>query len=505
MNCLLYARVSTDKQAEKELSLPAQLEAMRGFARQHGWTILQEFVEPGASARTADRPELQKLLSRVRDRELRTDIVLVHKIDRLARNVYDHATIKALLKQHEVQLASVVENVDDTVPGQLVENIMASIAQFFSANLSEETKKGMRQKVLQGGWPHRPPRGYVTLRSDHESDSRVAIHPREGPLVRKAFELYATGLYSVVSVSRRLAREGLISRSGGSIPKSQMHRLLTNPFYIGRVRWKDVNVAGQHPPLVKESLFKQVQSVIKTRYRSPGVRKTTGLPLRGFASCSGCRGKMTGEWHGRWGYYRCSRRSYRKESCDSRMCSSRRAHSDLERVCLQVQLTRQIAADIGRAAETVLAERLKDAATDETRIETERQQLLASELRLTDAFTTGDLSPEAFRTKTLTIRTRRGELDAAAAHQRRDPADVVKQVRQVLATATSLWDLYDKLDDPKRSELLRTVFSSIVLGADGIAGFSLKPPFSAFVSTARNGRSAAAMGEDLAAAVLAAP
>ena len=108
---------------------------------------------PGASARTTDRPALQRLLARIRTADTKIGAVLVHKIDRLARNVVrprDHPSPQTA----RIRLASVVENVDDTVSGQLVENIMASIAQFYSANLSEEVKKGMRQKVLKGGWPH---------------------------------------------------------------------------------------------------------------------------------------------------------------------------------------------------------------------------------------------------------------------------------------------------------------------------------------------------------------
>src|SRR6476646_4805147 len=163
MNCVLYARVSTDKQAEKELSIPAQLAAAREYVGRHGWTVVREFVEAGASARTADRPVLQQMLTAVQS-DNGIHVVVVHKIDRLARNVYDHATIRALLQQRGVRLASVVENVDDSVSGQLVENIMASIAQFYSANLSEEVKKGLRQKVLHGGWPHLPPCGYVQVK-----------------------------------------------------------------------------------------------------------------------------------------------------------------------------------------------------------------------------------------------------------------------------------------------------------------------------------------------------
>src|SRR5207302_2271328 len=108
--------------------------------------------------RTMERPMLKRLLARCRQQP-KVDVVLVHKVDRLARDVYGHATIKALLKQHGIRLASVVENVDDTITGQLVENIMASIAEFYSANLGEEVKKGMRVMIQRGEWPHQPPRG----------------------------------------------------------------------------------------------------------------------------------------------------------------------------------------------------------------------------------------------------------------------------------------------------------------------------------------------------------
>src|SRR5262249_8764949 len=146
MNCLIYARVSTEQQAERELSIPAQLKASREYAAKQNWTVVEEFVEPGVSARTASRPVLQAMLRRCKALP-KVDVVLVHKIDRLARSVHDHALIRFQLKQQHIKLASVVENVDDSVSGQLVENIMASIAEFYSANLGEEVKKGMRMLV----------------------------------------------------------------------------------------------------------------------------------------------------------------------------------------------------------------------------------------------------------------------------------------------------------------------------------------------------------------------
>ncbi len=122
MNCLLYARVSTDKQAQKELSIPAQIEAMKECARRNGWKVAAHFVDRGESARTANRPELKRLIQHCKENK-GIDVVLVHKIDRLARNLIDFATIKAILKQKGIRLVSVSEPFDDNSIGHLLENI----------------------------------------------------------------------------------------------------------------------------------------------------------------------------------------------------------------------------------------------------------------------------------------------------------------------------------------------------------------------------------------------
>jgi DNA invertase Pin-like site-specific DNA recombinase len=209
MQCVLYARVSTDKQAEKELSIPAQLQAMRDYARNHNWDIAEEFIEAGVSARTTDRRELRRLIARCQDRASRIDCVLVHKLDRLARNVADHVAIRAILHKLNVKLVSVSENVDDSVSGRLVEHIMAAIAEFDSANLSEEVRKGMKQKVAKGGWPHKPALGYRIVRGA-DGQSRIEIDPVAGPALRNAFERYASGDCSARDISNLLASLGVV-------------------------------------------------------------------------------------------------------------------------------------------------------------------------------------------------------------------------------------------------------------------------------------------------------
>lgn len=484
MNCALYARVSTDKQAEKELSIPAQLQAMRDYARHHGWLVVEEFLEPGVSAKTTERPALQQLLAKVR-RDSGVQVVLVHKIDRLARNVYDHATIKALLKQHGVRLASVVENVDDTVSGQLVENIMASIAQFYSANLADEVRKGMRQKVLKGGWPHRPPRGYKQIQAEPEQASRVEVDPEVGPLMRKAFELYATGWCSLKVLAAMLAREGLTSRSGQPVAAQYLRDLLANPFYIGRLRWKDIEVEGAHEPLVSPELFEQVQAVMRRRFKDPRSKgRTNGFPLRGVAVCAFCRGHMTAGWQRsgwtgrRWGYYRCSRRTYNRALCNaSKGCRAEIANRAVREICQSLHLEPTLVESILSAAVSIVRTTTADSAAKANSARIKLVKLREKETRLTELFLAGDVPSETYRETSTKIKVAINQVQTNLHKLQIDQTDIMKRVEGTLRQTETVADLHSQLNDTHQAQLLRAVFDTVVLDETGVVGFTLRPPF----------------------------
>src|SRR5262249_2420630 len=148
---------------------------------------------------------------------------------------------------------------------------------------------------------------------------------------------------------------------------------------------------GQHPPLISRELFDRVQSVIAERYKNPGPKGSCipGFPLRGLATCASCRGRMTGERHARWSYYRCSRQTYRRELCSARMRNVNQAHAGLERICRQLRINRELAEDIGEAAKALIASRVTEATLRRKNVEIEQGKLLETEMRLTDAFTVG--------------------------------------------------------------------------------------------------------------------
>jgi site-specific DNA recombinase len=293
VKAVIYLRVSTKEQAEEGYSIPAQAEACRRFVADKGWETADEYIDRGESARTADRPQLQAMLARLAE-DPSVDCLVVHKLDRLARNLEDHAAVRAALRQAGVQLHSVTESLEDSASGKLVEGILASIAEFYSANLGQEIRKGMDQKAAQGGWPVRAPFGYRNVRRDGPGrrGESVLEPDQQAPLVVWAFERYSTGELSLETLTEALADKGLRNRLGNTPGKSAIHRMLRNPVYAGIVRWKGVEREGTHPPLVSRDLFDRVQSVLDA-HSSGGERSWKhDHYLKGTLVCAQCGSRL---------------------------------------------------------------------------------------------------------------------------------------------------------------------------------------------------------------------
>lgn len=273
MKVAIYLRVSTLDQATKGntnrdgFSIPAQREACRRKAKELGATQVKEYLDRGESARSAARPGLQQLLQDLCDKK-RIEYVIVHKIDRLARNLHDDVMIGLAIKKGGAQLVSVTENIDETPSGQLLHGIMAAIAEFYSRNLAAEALKGATEKAKQGGTPFQAPIGYVNVfeRINRREVRTIALDQTRAPLVRWAFERYATGDYGQRQLCAALARRGLRSRIRkrsvvAPLSLGGLNKMLTNRYYMGYVRYCGIEYKGTHQPIVTPSVFAAVQMV----------------------------------------------------------------------------------------------------------------------------------------------------------------------------------------------------------------------------------------------------
>ena len=302
---VFYLRVSTRGQAERGgghdegFSIPAQREANKKKALSIGAIVGKEFVDRGASAKSADRPQLQAMLEYVKENADRVDYVIVHKVDRLARNRDDDSDIMRVLRECGVQLVSASESIDDTPAGMLLHGIMSSIAEFYSQNLATEVKKGMGEKIKGGGTVGRAPIGYQNVRYVDEKgreERTVIIDPERAPLIKLAFEEYATGNWTVADLADHLAACGLNTRATPKIPSQPvnlktLHKVLVNPYYKGIVKYKGVEYQGSHEALVDTEMWDKVQSILASRLNGERSLKHPHF-LKGSVYCAYCGERM---------------------------------------------------------------------------------------------------------------------------------------------------------------------------------------------------------------------
>jgi DNA invertase Pin-like site-specific DNA recombinase len=295
---VIYLRVSSAQQADKDFdregfSIPAQREACQREAAKLNADVTDEYIDRGESGTTAKRPALQAMLDRLQHGDI--DFVIVHKVDRLARNRADDVEIVMAIRKAGAQVVSVTENIDETPSGLLLHGIMSSIAEFYSRNLAAEVMKGTTQKAKNGGTPFRAPLGYRNQRImvDGREVRTITLDPERAPLIRDAFALYASGDYSLTELAALMEERGLRSRptrrfAGRALEANDMQFLMRNRYYAGIVSYAGHVYAGRHEPLVDEATFQKVQDLLESK-RVSGERPWRHFHyLRGSIYCGEC-------------------------------------------------------------------------------------------------------------------------------------------------------------------------------------------------------------------------
>ena len=310
-SAVIYCRVSTKEQT-RNLSLPTQERACRDFCERNQIKIVESFVEEGESAKTADRVELKKLLEYCRKYQDELDYLVVYAISRFSRNQYDHVVMKSMLMQYGITLRSVTEPIDDTSTGKLMEGILSAFSQFDNDIRSERTVAGMKAAIEAGRWPFQPALGYSNGIDDF-GQKNIVPDPDTAPLVRKAFKLIATGLYTETQVREKVNSLGLQTRFGRPVSGQTFNKLIQNPLYAGWIAvegWGEPR-RGRFKPLIDQATYDEVQAFITGRNISvtPHKRNNPDFPLRLFVRCGSCKKPLTGSWSkGRskkYPYYRC--------------------------------------------------------------------------------------------------------------------------------------------------------------------------------------------------------
>lgn len=311
MNAAVYIRVSTEDQAVG-FSLDVQQGQCVNFAENNGRPVVEVFCEPGVSAKTQQRPALQRCMAFCEARP-DVDTLVVWKFDRLARNQADHHAMKARLAAVGTRILSATEPISTGPTGILQEGMAAMFAEYDNAVRAERTTSAMTAILSAGGWCHIAPIGYLNDRSTPRRPT-LKIDPERAPLITRAFNVFASGL-SQKSTRELIDREGLRSRSGKQITKQQLLKILRSPVYAGFVHGSllTTRVKASWPALVDETTFDRVQALLDGGTQS-GIRhveESTEFPLRGYLFCAQCATPLTAAWskgknpERRYAYYRC--------------------------------------------------------------------------------------------------------------------------------------------------------------------------------------------------------
>ncbi len=275
---------SSEDSYHQVLSIESQEKELAAFAEKQNIAVDKSFTE-SMSARKPGRPEFAKLVSLIERNP--GSVVLVWKLDRLARNPIDEGKIKWLLQTGIIGKIITPEKTYYPEDNVLVSGVEFSMAAQYSIDLSKNVKRGNRTKLERGEWPNRSPLGYI----DNKITKLKEIDPIRGSLVKQAFELYATGGYSLKQVNEILEKQGLNTREGFKVSKALLHKILTQPFYYGTMRSNGQLYPGNHPPLISKTLFDNVQDVLNGKHH-PKAQKHF-FPLRGFMNCFSCGCALT--------------------------------------------------------------------------------------------------------------------------------------------------------------------------------------------------------------------
>ena len=265
MKCAIYVRVSTDEQAKAGYSLAAQVDRIKSFIRSQGWAATEIYSDDGYSGKNRKRPALRRLLDDALEK--RFDVALVYKIDRLSRRLKDLIEIVEELAHHDVGFKSITELIDTTTPeGRLMFHQFGSFAQYERELIGQRTKMGMIKRLKAGKWNGGPaPYGYYL------NSPNLKVKESEAKVIRLIYDLADRKNMGVINIARHL-NEKKIAGIRSKWRQNAVHRILTNPVYIGCLVWGGERVAGTHKPIIKEAQFEKIKRDLKTR-----KAKTRGL------------------------------------------------------------------------------------------------------------------------------------------------------------------------------------------------------------------------------------
>ncbi len=285
-NAVIYARFSSH--AQNEQSIEGQLAECYNFAQRNDLRITHEYIDRALTGTTDKRPEFLQMIEDSRKKGFQ--YVLVYQLDRFARNRYDSATYKAKLKKNGVRVLSAKENITDDASGILIEGVLESMAEYYSAELSQKVKRGIAMSAAKCKFFG----GVVALGYKIDSEKNYVIDEEKAPIVRQMFEMLANG-HTYADIARHLNDRGIKTSTGAQWNKNSFQSIFSNRRYLGKYIYQGKETDGGVPQIIDDDLFEEVQRVLAKYAAAPSRGKAkVEYILSEKLICGHCGNKITG-------------------------------------------------------------------------------------------------------------------------------------------------------------------------------------------------------------------
>ena len=480
----LYARVSSDRQ-DVDLSVAAQLRALRDYAKANGYRVAREYIDEAESGRIADRPQFREMIEAGSSAQAPFNVILVWKFSRFTRKREHAVAFKSMLRRKGIRVVSITEHADDTPTGRLMEAMIESVDEFYSENLAQEVVRGMREAASRGYFlSSSAPFGYKKVKVSDGAKERPTLVPDPAtvPVVREIFERSLRG-HGLKEICRDLNARG-ITNKGRRWHKGGLHYVLTNEAYTGTAVWglkskgeqptDPVRVEGAWEALISREVFEQARKSLQER--APKVQRPARVGSRfllsGLLRCGVCGSLYTGQGAkgGRYAYYVCG--SLHRDgagACGAKYLNASKMEDFIidrikERILTDETITELV---------TLVAEEI-DAMAGEfagrlQSIEAELADVESRLERLYEALEKSTLTLEALSPRILKLRQREEQLHAA----REEAVGLLEQRKIELPTSEEIKvyvaDFRSLLQEgtfPERKALVRNFVKGIELEGD---------------------------------------
>ncbi len=492
MRAAIYARVSSESQ-DVELSISAQLRAIREYAKKNGYDIVREYIDEAESGRSALRPQFREMIATAKLKNPPFQAILVWKLNRFSRSRVDSVTYKTLLKNKGIRVISINEHLDESPSGQLLEGVIESVDEFYSANLGQDIKRGLRENASRGFYSlGKAPYGFHKTPIKDGPKNRYKLEPdtedsTSFKVVRRIFEMAGKRI-GCKQIAVTLNREGFFTSTGKRWGKTTVHKILNNEAYCGTLVFggrqghpaihsgePPVRIENAWPAIIDKDTFRQVQKTMSKN--APKAIHPRIVPsfylLSGILVCS-CGSAMIGrsaKSH-RYYYYTCNRNIKQgREACSSRTLPKEK----IERLMIEQikskildsnyleELVRLVNIDLD-AGYSLFKEKIVN-------IDIEIQEIENRLLRLYDALETGKLTLEDLSPRIKELRAKQDELSKIRVVAEAEVTLKGYQhldINTVRAYVEDLKKLLDESEVAQRKAFLRSFVKRIIVAKDKV-------------------------------------